>query len=194
MKNKTLQGDWHYRKTIDFRNFKVPDKTIYKKEIQNPIIIKEFTSVIPCSPKIPLIKNNVIFLGDSFGNPTTSSACGINVILKTSEILTNAIKKKNISLFQKNWKKKYLETYIRFLVTKLDSYHNSKILQKMKQCPTRIELLPILSKYPEIFKPIMDCSLNFEMPKEFKNQFPKRAKLFQAYYYLYLKLKYKSIT
>jgi flavin-dependent dehydrogenase len=194
LKDKTLQGDWYYLKSPDFRNLYEPEKNILKKEIKNPKIIQEFNSIIPCTPSFPTVHKNILFLGDSFGNPTASSACGINIILKTSELLANCIKKRKISIFEKKWKEQYLEIYIRHLVSKFNSFHHSKLVEKIKNSPPRKKLYPIIAKYPEMFEGLMDGLKILEFPKEFQKMFPKRLKLFQAYYYLMLKLKYNSFN
>lgn len=190
LKNRTLQGDWQYVKKIDF-NLITPDKkNLYKSLIKNSQIIRENKTIIPCTPVFPLVYKNIAFLGNSFGNPTTSSAEGIRASLNSSKILTTAIKKRNLKLYENVWKTKYLETYLRYLVTKLDSYHNPKWLQNIKKIPTREGLLPTISKYPDVFEKILMCESDFRFPEEIKKMFPKRSKIFQAYYYLYLKSKY----
>ena len=190
LKNKTLQADWYYVKKVNFNNINPPDKTIYKKYIPNPEIIQEINAVIPCTPVLPLFYKNIAFLGNSFGNSTTSSASGTHTILNTSLMLTEAIKKNNLNIYEKNWKKRYLDIYIKHLVTKYDTYHNSKFLQWLKKTPKRSEQLPTLSKYPYLFAQIWDGESNLKIPSEMKKIYPKRAVIVQFYYYLYLKLKY----
>jgi len=190
LKDKTLQGDWQYVKEVDFKKI-IPDKkTLYNTLISNQKIINESKAVIPCTPVFPMVYKKIAFLGDSFGNPFTSSACGIEPILDASKLLTKAIKKNNLNIYEKIWKKKYLENNIRYLVTKYDSYHNTKFLQWVKKTPTRTGQLPTISKYPEFFGELLDAKSNVQIPKEIKKLFPKRSKIFQTYYYFYLKSKY----
>lgn len=190
LENKTLQGDWYYSKKVDFVNFPYSQKTIFKKEFKNPTIIKEFNSVIPCAPTFPLVQKNIIFLGDSFGNATTSSACGINIILKSSELLAEKIKKRKIQEFQIDWKKRYLEIYVKNLSSKFNTYHNSKILEKIKKIPPRTKVYPLIAKYPFLFDLLMEGLQSAPPPKEFSKILTPEAKLFQVYYYTLLKLRY----
>ncbi len=193
LKNKTIQGDWQYTKKIDFKQIIPNKKNLYKKYISNPEIIQENTVVVPTTPVLPLVYNNIAFLGDSFGNALTSSAFGVHVILDSSRILTKAIKEKNLKSYEEDWKKEYLDNYIKYLAIRLDTSNNSKFLQQIKKTPTRVELLPYFSKYPQIFDEILMCNPNLRFPQEIKEKFPKRSKLVQLYYYLYLKLKYASM-
>lgn len=190
LKNKTLQGDWQYTKKINFNLISPDKKTIYKKYISSPEIVKENYTVIPCSPVLPLVHKNIVFLGNSFGNPSTSSAEGVRHILNTLEILTKAIKKQDIQLYEKEWKRKYLDVYIKYLVAKYYTFHNPWYMRYIKKTVPWEKLALNFGKHPEFFNHMFDGESRFEIPHDMKKIFPKSAPIFQLYYYLYLKLKY----
>lgn len=189
LKDKTLQGDWQYTKNTDFNLINPEEKTLYKS-IDKPKIIKQKTAIVPATPIFPLTYKNIVFLGDSFGNATTSSAEGIRTILDSSKMLTKAIKENNLHSYEKAWKRKYLNAYLKYLVIKLDTYTDNKFLQKIKKTPPRVKLFPIVKKYLKFFEKNLMCNPSIKVPSEIKKQYPKRKKIFLLYYYLYLKLKY----
>jgi len=189
LKDKTLQGDWQYVKKVGF-NFLAPEKTIMRKYISKPEISSSSKVIIPCTPVFPLVHENIAHLGDSFGNATTCSAEGVHNILDTAEMLVQAIKEEDLKSYEQMWKKKYLERYIKFLSTKLSTYNVPVFWQKTIGMPMRTELLPILAKYPDIFEKMLMGDPDIELPSEMSNKYPNRAKIFQFFCYLYLKLKY----
>jgi hypothetical protein len=191
LNNKTLHGDWCYAKEINFSSIEVPEKTLCSKFLSSKNIEKEFRSVIPCAPVPPLIQNNIVCLGDSFGNGYTASAVGIEPILESSFLLSNAIKKGNLPLFQEQWEKKYLKKYLKFLVSKYDTYHNSKTLKAIKKYPSRTEFCKLTKDNPEIFLDILNGNNLFEINPNIKKAFPKYQKLFQLFYWILLNFKYR---
>lgn len=191
LKNKTLQGDWQYTKKNNIKLIWSEKNNLFNKYFKNPKVIQEDFVANPSTPIIPIVYKNIVLLGDSFGNALTSSGAGIEVILKTSKILTQSIKNKNIKSYEKIWKKKYLKTYIKYLVTKLDTYNHSEFITKLKGTPTREELMPLMKKHIKTFNSILDCEKIQTFPKEIKQKYPTRAKLFQIYYYIYLNIRYK---
>ncbi len=176
LKDKTLQGNWQYTNKVDFNLISPPENTLYKKLISQPRIIKMNHVVIPISPVMPLAYKNYAFLGDSFGNATSTSGEGIRPILDSAEMLADAIKNDNLKQYEKEWKKRYLNIYIKHLASKSN--------QKDK-----IKTLGPLSKYPELFTKILKNE-PFELPKEIKKQIPKSVIARQIYNYLRLKAKY----
>ncbi len=190
LKNKTLQGDWQYTKKIDFSLIESPKKNLYKKYFSDPKIIREDYVVIPCVPAFPLVYKNITYLGDSFGNASTSAAEGISTTLKTSEILASAIKKQNLTYYERNWKRRYLETYIRYLTSKYYNYHSSELIKKIKKIPKKEKVILVLKKHPEFFENMLTSNPDPSIPIEIAKEYPRRHKLFLLYYYLYLKLKY----
>ncbi|KHO50355.1 MAG: hypothetical protein QT05_C0052G0034 [archaeon GW2011_AR13] len=185
-KTRVLKNDLNLLKPIE--------NQLYKKLISKPKIIKEDIVGNPCTPVLPLVYKNIAFLGDSFGNPVTSSACGIKPILDTSKILSKAIKKNNLRLYEKEWKKRYLEIYIRYLVPKYYTYHKLKYFQKFKKPTSWFKLIEQFEKYPELFETMFDGEKQFKLPKETKKIFHKSSKIFQGAYYIYLKYKYYKMS
>jgi len=177
LKDRTLQGDWQHYKKIDFTKIKPKQKNICKKLIPNPTVLSETKSVIPCAPSPPMIRKNIFLLGNSFGNPSTSSAEGI------------AIKKGEPKSYEKNWKKIYLNNYLKFLTLKYYGYNNSKTIRNLKKAPPIKVLCKKFSKHPEIFEKMLLCDPKISLPDEIKKVYPRRKILFQAGYYAYLKLK-----
>jgi flavin-dependent dehydrogenase len=187
-----LQGDWYYSKKVDFNLIKPAKKTFLKTKIQDKKIIRETTSVIPVTPLLPLVyKKRFAFLGDSFGNAVPLSVFGTECALNTSEILTKAIVKDDLKLYEKNWKKKYLDIYIRRLAVKIDLYHNPKLIKKIKRYPNHFDVLRLLKKHPEDYLNfIKDQFKQFKLSKELEDMYPKSRILWLFYHYIYLKMKY----
>jgi flavin-dependent dehydrogenase len=183
-------GDYLYSDKIDFSRIKLPEKLYRNKALNNIEIIKEFRAVIPSSPRFPLYyKKKIAFLGDSFGNAPTSSAYGSEAILETSKILSCCIINNNMHMYEKMWKKKYLDSYIKYLIVKYDMFTNSKFIKKIKNYPDNYSFFNIFKKYPEqVIKYLEDPNYVFECLNELssENKFPKIQKLFRAYYYLFL--------
>lgn len=189
MKNKTLQGDWQYCKKMDFTRVIPPKQNLFQKMIPNPIIERISKVASPCTPSFPLVYKNIFLLGESFGNPTTSSAEGIAPTLRTSKILVNAIKNNNPKEYETNWKKTYLNNYLKFLTLRYYGYANSKFEKKIKGTPEIKLICKKFSKYPEIFEKILLCDPDISLPDEIKKIYPLRKALFQIGCYSYLKLR-----
>jgi len=190
LKNKTLQGDWQYTKKIDFKQIIPNKRNLYKKYISDPKMIQEKKAIIPCAPIFPLVHKNVVFLGNSFGNAVASSACGVKPTLDTSLILTQAIKRRDLRSYEKIWRKKYLDVYIKYLAAKYYTFHNPWYMKYIKKTVPWEKLAVNFGKHPEFFNQMFDGESRFEIPHDMKKIFPKSAPIFQLYYYLYLKLKY----
>ena len=167
------------------------NRTLFNKYLKKSRIIKENKVVIPCAHVAPFINKHCICLGDSFGNATTSSASGIDNILDTSKLLAESLKNNNLKLFQKEWGKKYLNDYNKFLTSKLDTFNNGNLMKFIKRYPTRTDISQMFKKYPEKFVQILDGNTKFTLPKEIKNKFPLHQKIFQFYYYVFIKIKYQ---
>ncbi|MBD3249293.1 FAD-dependent oxidoreductase [Candidatus Woesearchaeota archaeon] len=188
---KILQGDWQYSKRLDFNSIIVPKKTLCRNLIKNPKIEKTFNVAIPCAHIPPLITKNIVCLGDSFGNAYTSSACGIKPIIESSALLTKAIEENDLGLFQKKWEARFLNNYNKFLASRMDRYHNNKLIKAIKNYPKVTDVIRIMSKYPESFLSIFDNEDYFEMPEEIKQKFPFHQKLFLAINWALIKLDYR---
>ncbi len=184
-----LHGYWQYTKKINFNLIHAPENTLLKKYVSNLNIDCEYKVIGPCTPAFPLAFKNYAFLGDSFGNATTSSASGILPGLDSSKILADAIDKNNLRYYQKEWKKRYIPSYLPYLISRLDRFNNPIFIKKIKQYPKNSKVAKILSNYPEVFVNILENKTSIVFPEEIKKMFPKRQKLWQLYYYLYLKLR-----
>ena len=189
LKNKILQGDWQYTKKIDF-NMISPSPNTLLKNISSPKVIKEFYSVDPVSPLLPNTYKNYAFLGDSFSNSTPSSGVGIEPTLESSRMLAYAICKNNLKLYSNLWNKKYFNTYILSLTSRLDRYHNTSFIEGIKKYPKNTKALKILGKNPTAFIDHLMNRPNFQITKEIGNIYPNRQKLFLLFYYLYLRFIY----
>lgn len=186
----SYHGDWQYTKDTDFSKIRPEKKNLFNRFFDKKDILSESFAVLPASPVLPLVHKNIAFLGNSFGNAMTSSGYGILPTLDSSKILTSAIINGNIQLYQNDWKNKYLDNYIKFLTLKFDGYHNNKILSRLKQSPSRENMLKTFKKYPEVFDSMLHNKTQ-DIPAEMKKIFPKRTFIFRVYYYLMLRLKYQ---
>ncbi|MBN1156743.1 hypothetical protein JXA85_03945 [Candidatus Woesearchaeota archaeon] len=191
LKNSVSYGLWQYSKKVDFRLIRPHGNLLAKKHSINLDGYETRLLCCPVAPALPLVHKNFAFVGDSFGNSPSSCCFGFGVALDTAKMLAEAIKENNLMKYEKDWKKKYLESYIRFLVHKFDSYNNSSFMRGIKNYPSADTVLEKFKKYPEIYYNIFENpTLNVELPSDIKKLFPKKKILFQAYYYLMLKLKY----
>lgn len=191
MKDKIFQGDWQYVKEIDFNKINPPKKTLFNN-LKNPFIEEEFFVADPVAPALPNSYQNFSFVGDSFGGGTPSAGVGIEPALYCSKILSVAIKNNNLNFFKKTWKKLYFKPYLLSLASRLDRYHDSRLLKSLKRYPKNTEALKLFKKTPELFIDLCMNNRDFKLPKEVSNLFPKRKKFFTIIYYLYLRLKYLS--
>lgn len=190
LKNKILEGEWSYSRSHNFLNIKPHDRTILKK-IPNPKIISTNYTCIPVSATSELVHKNYALLGDSFGNADPYVGIGIDMISDSSRMLANAIKKRDLALYEKQWKNKYLEREIRCLTSKLDRYHNTGFIKWIKNYPELSKVMKCMGDYPYFFQDLAKNELNVEMPPGLKKIFPKRQIFFQFYNYIKLKLEYK---
>jgi flavin-dependent dehydrogenase len=190
LKDKTLHGFWQYTKKIDFNLINPPKQTFLKKYIPQPEIVESHNVIGPCAPVFPLTYKNYAFLGDSFGNATSSSAVGIVPILYSSKLLADSIKQDNINLFEKYWKKRYLKPYLLYLTSRLDRYHNSKFIKIIKGYPRNSEILKEFKHFPNLFSNFLEGDSIVKIPGKLKEKFPKHMILWQVYYYIMLKLRY----
>ena len=187
--NKILHGHWQYTKSVDFNLINPPEKTLLKKYINNPKIEIKYNVVGPCSPCFPISSKNYAYLGDSFGNATTSSAVGIWPALDSSKILSSTILKGNLKSYEKKWRKNYMSAYVPPLISRLDRFNNSDFIKKIKKYPRNSEVAKMLKKYPELFIDILDNKNKIKLPEEIKRMFPKHQKIWQLYHYFCLKSK-----
>ncbi len=186
-----ISGYWQYESKIDYSRIRPHKKTKLRKYLHNKIL-KQSYCALPVSPVLPLVFKNCATLGDSFGIASSSMAFGVSSTLEASKSLVLAIKKENLRLYEKEWKEKNLDTYIKYLVSKFDTFNNCRFIEKIKSYPSKIEAIKRFSSRPEVFLWLMkDHKLSVKsLPTEFKEGFPKRQVLFQMYYYSYLRLKY----
>lgn len=133
LKNKTLRGLWKYGKIKNSYDF--PLSPISEKLTNNFPKEKSGNSLIPCTPAMPIVQNNIAFLGDSFGNASTSTAEGIRPILRTSKILAKNIKNATLKNYEKEWRKTFLNLYIKHLATRLNTKNRLKLLQALRNNP-----------------------------------------------------------
>lgn len=177
LKNKIIHGDWQYTNRIDFNLIKISEKNLYNKLVKKAVIIKEEKVVIPSSFVFPLVFGRCAFLGDSFGNATTSSSEGIKPILDSSCILAKAIKHNNLRTYAKNWKKKYFHSYIKKLALKSDN--------KIK-----LNMVKVFKKNPNLILRMNETD-NPKIPSEIKKIIPLRKKIQLILFYLFLRLNYE---
>jgi len=188
--NKIIQGYWQYTEKIDHSLIRIPKINFLSKHTKNIKITLEKKVIISSSPVFPLVYKNIALLGDSFGNAFTASAIGTTPILDSSKILTQAIKKDNLKHYEKEWKKKYFKSYLRFLVSRIDRYNNPPLFKLLKKkYPRNVDILKFFDKKPELFVKILrnEDDVNLSM---ISDQYPKYSKIFLLYYYIKLRLKY----
>ncbi|MCK5282170.1 MAG: FAD-dependent oxidoreductase [Nanoarchaeota archaeon] len=191
LKDKLLHGDWQFSKQINYKKIKFSKKRFYHK-IRDPIIEKYDFLSIPLGPTFPFVYRNYAILGDSCGMAPPPSALAIDHILENSSVLAQAIKMNNLKIYEKNWKKKYLEFYIKTLSSKIDRYHSSEIIKILKRYPKQTLIMNSLKKYPNIFLSMMK-NIEHSDKKEIKkilSMYPKYHIIWAVYHYLNLKFKY----
>lgn len=174
--NNISQGDWTWSNNQNFNKIKSYKKNFFHTKIINEKIINEKNISIPASPVLPLVYKNYAFLGDSFGNASSSACEGIRPILESSELLANAIKQNNLRSFQKKWKKGNINKNIKQLSTKVSNKE-------------RLDIIEIFRNDTEILKDLMTSKKN-QIPKNFYKQIPTKTKIKILYNLLYLKIKY----
>ena len=192
-KNKLMYGYWKYVDKNNFGRMECPKESPAQKIIGKGKIIKEFSNRVPCSPALPLVYKNIVCLGDSFGNATTSSAEGIKPILNSSQILAYAIRKEDLKFYEKIWKKRYLNSYIKFLAFRMIRYPSSDFFKKIKKgiLPNNSKIFNGFKKHPEALFNVLRNNSSFKTPKEIKQNFGIMSSILLVILYLNLKFKYK---
>jgi len=192
VKDELMYGYWKYTNDADLKLEGESRYDFVENLIEGKKVIKKFVNVVPCAPMFPLIKEKIAFLGDSFGNATTSSAEGIKPILDSSEILAEAIMQSDLKFYERVWKDRYLNSYIRFLALKMARYPDSPFWKSLKErfLPKNLAIYDYLKKDPYTLFKILRNDGSFEMPAEFKKCFSKLNYVILASIYLNLKLKY----
>jgi flavin-dependent dehydrogenase len=175
-KDYVIYGSWKFIKRYEKNKKILFNKSKFaKKFISKKIELIDSVCVIPCSPAFPLVKKNVAFLGDSFGNATPSAAEGIQPILDSSEILAKAIKKENLDIYKNEWKKKYLNLYIKHYVLKSDT-------------GSRLDMIKKMGGYPDIIYSVLR-NKDIKLPAKIMKEIPLKRKikiLFKCLYYRFL--------
>ncbi len=188
-RNKILQGCWSYKKSM-----KIPENdfntTFLSKKADKATNIITKKIAYPVSPALPISFHNIAFLGDSFGNAPTGCGFGIHTIANSSKILARLIKHSRISNFEKEWKRKFLKSYILHLSSKINRYDNPKLLEKIKSYPSYEKVIKAFKNNPGLWMKFLEDQSKVKMPDGMKKIFPKRYFIFSLYYYLKLRLKY----
>jgi len=175
-----MQGDWQYVSHINFNLIKICKNNFFNKYIKNPKEIKQEKVIIPATFVLPITMKNYAFLGDSFGNATTSASEGIRPILDSSKILAEAIINNNLKAYEEIWVKKNYELYIKKLALKINNELKIKLLNFI---PDNSELLKKLMKNERV-----------EIPKQIKRNIPLSLKIKVLKNYIYLKTRYTIMS
>ncbi len=138
----------------------------------------------PGNPVFPLVHRNIAFLGDAFGNTPPQSAFGVDMILKTSKILANAILKENLRRYEKEWMSQYFKLYLKHLTLRIDRSNNPAYLDRLKKYPDIQKVCAVLKKYPREFMSLMQNHSEFDIPKELRKLYPARQLFFLAWHFL----------
>ncbi|MBT3721732.1 hypothetical protein HN789_06300 [archaeon] len=188
--DKIAYGEWVYTKSTNYNNI-IPNKKNFFKNKANklqPLEVKYAT--FPVALSLPLIHKNFAFLGDSFGNGLPSVGRGITVILDSAKILSKAIKKRDLNYYDKMWKQKYLEKYIKIISLKENTHFNNMFIKKIKNYPGIKKILSEVKKKPEHFINMITDKGDPNFTKDLQKIFPKRVVLWQAYHYFKTKVRY----
>ena len=178
LKDKVISGYWQISKKIDFSLIKPPDNTLRLKHSKNNSRISQAKIILPSSPILPLSYRNYAFLGDSFGNATPIAAEGVRPILRASEILAESIKKNNLIMYDKTWRKKYLNQYIKYISMRFDPILRDKLVRAIN---------------PKIHHDVCVSILRGDevrIPKEMMKNIPMKMMAKQLFFNSSLKLKY----
>ncbi|MBR9706434.1 hypothetical protein GOV14_05340 [Candidatus Pacearchaeota archaeon] len=190
VKDKLMYGFWKY---VEMNNiaFNGPKNSVALDMIKGKKQVHEFNNLVPCSPVLPLVYKRYAFLGDSFGNATTASAEGIKPIMDSSEILAFAIKNSDLNWYETNWKKAYLNKYLKFLAFKMVRYPSTDFWSKIKKnfLPRNLSIYRYLKSHPEVLWKILRGE-TFVADKEFKRAGSTLNQMASAWIYLKLKLQY----
>jgi flavin-dependent dehydrogenase len=174
--NKIIQGDWQITDEVNFNKLKSPSYSLINQLKERPKHLKQDYVIGPVSPVFPIVHKNYAFLGDSFGNATACVGEGIRPILDSSKILVNAIQKNNLKLYEKEWKKKYFNPYVKMIASRSNLKDRFEVLKLFK---SNQELLIKLIRNEDI-----------KIPGSIMKRYPKRLILNTLYNYFLLKLKY----
>ena len=186
------QLDWCYTKEVNFDLIDPSPRNFFSSMDQSKIVRKSRPVTI-VSLMLPLAyKDKFAFLGDSFGNTSPLSVFGLECALRSSEILADSIIKGDLKSYERKWKKKYMDVYIKRLAIKIDLHHNTGLIKKLKGYPPKKDTLHVLKNHKEIFGDLI--RKQFEVPKasskELKSIYPKTRILWLGGHYLSLKIKY----
>ncbi|MFH1521353.1 MAG: FAD-dependent oxidoreductase, partial [archaeon] len=147
-------GDWQFVKSLNFNLISPPKNSLMKKFLDEKMINEFSRGIIVNSPQFSPVRGNYVLLGDSMGTSPPSTAFGIRPLLELSELLSNAILINKLSIFEKQWKKNYFDSYIKYLVGKFDFFGNSKFVKVLKQYPSYYKIFKTILTYgcDEYFK------------------------------------------
>lgn len=190
IKDELIYADWLYTTVPDHDKIIPHKKTLLKKWKIKEIPKKQTKDIVPVSPTFPMVYNNCALLGDSFGNANPADGMGIKKILESSGILAFAIKKNNLKLYQKLWKRKYLEKYIKCIASKLDRYYSSDFVKKIQKYPSLPNVIKFLggNLFLDMLKENNGSEQKIMM--QIKKIFPKRQVIFFGLRYISLKIKF----
>jgi len=177
LKDKILHGYWRYTKKIDFNLIKpYPKDTFYLKNIQKPIEINDSFVIQAVSPALPLVYKNYAFLGDSFGNATPTSGAGIIPIIRTADLLAYSIKINDLKYFEKTWKKRNLNNYIKQMASR-------------SVFKDRVKFVKLFKDDSQLLRDMVKKE-RFDLPPRIIKKIPKKMLVKSLAYFLLLKLKY----
>jgi len=174
--NRTLYGEWQYGPKVDFNNIQKEEKSLLSELIESPDLITEHKVTIPCSLATPLVHRNCAFLGDSFGNASPVAGEGLRQTLDSSRMLAQAILRRDLVLYDKEWRRKYLKTYISQMASKKDYKERLKIIKSFRS-------------YPELYLKVLKGE-RICLPREIKAKIPKAFIMKQLLRNVTLRLKY----
>lgn len=177
LKDKILWGLWKYTNRISSGDIDSTN-TVFRSHFEEDIKpIKQHTVIGPVAPAFPMIYKQYAFLGDSFGHASTSSGEGVRTILDASRMLSKSLMSKNLNLFPRLWKDKYLNVYTKYLAIKMNSSNRKTFLKS-------------LSPHPDLIMKMMRNE-DIILPESLKNKISNRSKLNSMTNYLRLRARFK---
>ena len=180
IKNELIQGDWQLSDDTDFRKIRSPPYSELNKLEKEPKLIKQSYVVEPVSPVFPIATTNYAFIGDSFGNATSSVGEGIRPILDSSKMLAKAIRAGHLKTFEKEWKEKYLKSYLFSIASRV----------RLKD---RFEILKLIKNDQELLLKTIRNE-NATVPLHILRKFPKKLLISTIYNYVKLKILYFKVS